>query len=96
MAATLNGKRILKEETVKLMRTNVLKPGVKVDLYGPSMEGIGFGMDFAIVMDPTAASTPQGAQLVLLGRRLRHLVLDRSHERSRLRRHDPEPERLTA
>ena len=56
----LDGKRILKEETVKLMRTNVLKPGAKVDLYGPSMEGIGFGMDFAVVMDPKIANTPQG------------------------------------
>jgi CubicO group peptidase (beta-lactamase class C family) len=56
----LNGKRILKAETVKLMRTNVLKPGVKVDLYGPNMEGVGFGMDFAIIMDPKAAETPQG------------------------------------
>jgi CubicO group peptidase (beta-lactamase class C family) len=56
----LDGKRILKPETVRLMRTNVLQPGVKVDLYGPSMEGIGFGMDFAIVMDPHAANTQQG------------------------------------
>jgi CubicO group peptidase (beta-lactamase class C family) len=56
----LDGARILKPATVKLMRTNVLKPGVKVDLYGPSMEGIGFGMDFAIVMDPKAANTAQG------------------------------------
>ncbi|HEY7797643.1 MAG TPA: serine hydrolase domain-containing protein [Hyphomonadaceae bacterium] len=56
----LNGKRILKEETVKLMRVNVLKPGVKVDLYGPSQEGVGFGMDFAIIMDPARAGTPQG------------------------------------
>jgi CubicO group peptidase (beta-lactamase class C family) len=56
----LEGNRILKPATVKLMRTNVLKPGVKVDLYGPSQEGIGFGMDFAIVMDPKAASTQQG------------------------------------
>jgi CubicO group peptidase (beta-lactamase class C family) len=56
----LDGKRILKEETVKLMRKNVLKPGVKVDLYGPNMEGIGFGMDFAIVMDPKAANSAQG------------------------------------
>ncbi|MDP3738430.1 MAG: serine hydrolase, partial [Hyphomonadaceae bacterium] len=30
------------------------------DLYGPSQEGIGFGMDFAIVMDPAAANTKQG------------------------------------
>jgi CubicO group peptidase (beta-lactamase class C family) len=56
----LNGKRILKPETVKVMYTNVLKPGVKVDLYGPSQEGIGFGMDFAIVMDPARAGTKQG------------------------------------
>jgi CubicO group peptidase (beta-lactamase class C family) len=56
----LNGKRILKADTVKLMRTNVLQPGVKVDLYGPSQEGVGFGMDFAIIMDPAAANTQQG------------------------------------
>jgi len=56
----LDGKRILKDETVKLMRTNVLPPSAKVDLYGPSQEGIGFGMDFAIVMDPQRAGTPQG------------------------------------
>jgi CubicO group peptidase (beta-lactamase class C family) len=56
----LNGKRILKAETVKLMRTNVLKPGVKVDLYGPVQEGIDFGLDFAIVQDPKAAHTAQG------------------------------------
>ena len=56
----LDGKRLLKADTIKLMRTNVLQPGVKVDLYGPSQEGIGFGMDFAIVMDPQKAATPQG------------------------------------
>jgi len=56
----LNGKRILKAETVKLMRTNVLKPGVKIDLYGPVQEGLGFGMDFAVVMDTKAANTAQG------------------------------------
>jgi len=56
----LDGKRILKADTIKLMRTNVLPPSAKVDLYGPSQEGIGFGMDFAIVMDPQKADTPQG------------------------------------
>ena len=56
----LDGKRILQAKTVELMRTNVLPPGVNVDLYGPNMGGIGFGMDFAIVMDPKAANTPQG------------------------------------
>jgi CubicO group peptidase (beta-lactamase class C family) len=55
-----NGKRFLKTSTVRLMRTNVLDKDVKVDLYGPSQEGIGFGMDFAIVMDPAKANTPDG------------------------------------
>lgn len=57
-----NGKRFIKKSTVELMRTNVLEPGVKVDLYGPSynIDGIGFGLDFAIIMDPAAAKTPEG------------------------------------
>jgi CubicO group peptidase (beta-lactamase class C family) len=53
-----NGKRFLKESTVKLMRTNVLADGVAVDTYGPPQPGLGFGLDFAIVMDPAAAKTP--------------------------------------
>ena len=55
-----NGKRFLKESTVELMRTNVLAEGVKVDVYGPGLPGIGFGLDFAIVMDPALAKTPEG------------------------------------
>jgi len=57
-----NGKRFLKKSTVELMRTNVLEPGVVVDLYGPnsSQEGVGFGLDFAIVMDPAKAKLPEG------------------------------------
>ncbi len=57
-----NGKRFLKKSTVELMRTNVLEPGVKVDLYGPTynIDGIGFGLDFAIILDPAAAKTPEG------------------------------------
>ena len=57
-----NGKRFLKASTVELMRTNVLADGVKVDLYGPSssVDGIGFGLDFAIVMDPARANTLEG------------------------------------
>jgi CubicO group peptidase (beta-lactamase class C family) len=46
--------------TVELMRTNVLAPGVMVDLYGPREDGIGFGLDFAIVLDPSKANTPRG------------------------------------
>lgn len=56
----LDGARILKPETVKLMRQNVLKDGVLVDLYGPSMQGVGFGMDVAVILDPAKAQTPQG------------------------------------
>ena len=57
-----NGRRFLKKSTVELMRTNVLEPGVKVDLYGPTynIDGIGFGLDFAIILDPAAAKTPEG------------------------------------
>ncbi len=57
-----SGKRLLKTSTVELMRTNVLEPGVTVDLYGPTynIEGIGFGLDFAIILDPAQAKTPEG------------------------------------
>jgi CubicO group peptidase (beta-lactamase class C family) len=55
-----NGKRFLKASTVQLMRTNVLVEGVAVDTFGPSLPGIGFGLDFAIVMDPAVANTSEG------------------------------------
>jgi CubicO group peptidase (beta-lactamase class C family) len=55
-----DGRRLLKSPTVELMRTNVLAEGVKVDTYGPAQDGIGFGMDFAIVLDPEAAGLPDG------------------------------------
>ena len=55
-----NGKRFLKASTVELMRTNVLAEGVLVDTFGPSQPGIGFGLDFAIVMAPAAGNTPEG------------------------------------
>jgi CubicO group peptidase (beta-lactamase class C family) len=55
-----NGRRYLKAETVKLMRTSVLQPGVMVDLYGPDQPGLGFGLDFAVIEDPSKVPTPQG------------------------------------
>jgi len=58
----LAGRRYLKPETVQLMHTNVLEPGVNVTLYSPETVGLGFGMDFAIVQDPTAAKTSQGIE----------------------------------
>jgi CubicO group peptidase (beta-lactamase class C family) len=56
----LDGARLLKPETVELMRTNVLNEGVVLDLYGPGQPGVGFGMDFAVVLDPAVAKTPLG------------------------------------
>ncbi len=56
------GRRYLKPETVQLMHTSVLEPGVNVTLYLPDTTGLGFGMDFAIVEDPAAAKTSQGVQ----------------------------------
>jgi len=56
-----NGRRYLKESSVKLMHTNVLKPGVRVALGGTNSGGLGFGLDFAIVLDQKAStkSVPQ-------------------------------------
>ena len=53
------GKRYLKADTVKLMHTNLLNPGVDVTLYSPDTRGLGFGVDFAIVMDQAANHTSQ-------------------------------------
>ena len=48
-----HGKRILKPETIELMRKNVLHmdKGVYVNFMGGG-KGIGFGLDFAVVVDP--------------------------------------------
>ena len=56
----LDGARILKPETVKLMRKSVLRPGVGVDLYGPVQKGVGFGMDFAVHETPAISGLAQG------------------------------------
>ena len=91
-----NGKRLLKASTVELMRTNVLAEGVDALRWPPprpSQPGIGFGLDFAIVMDPVAAETPTGRNTFLLGWCVRHLVLDRSDERCCRGGDDPERER---
>ncbi len=56
----LEGTRVLKPETVKLMRKSVLQPGVGVDLYGPVQKGLGFGMDFAVHERPAESGLPHG------------------------------------
>jgi CubicO group peptidase (beta-lactamase class C family) len=47
------GKRIIKPESVKLMRTNVLNKGVTVTLGGG--KGVGFGLNVAVMVDPPAS-----------------------------------------
>jgi CubicO group peptidase (beta-lactamase class C family) len=58
------GKRYLKAETVKLMQKNVLQmdKGVYVKFTGGG-KGVGFGLDFAVVVDPapTKNNMPKGS-----------------------------------
>jgi CubicO group peptidase (beta-lactamase class C family) len=56
----LDGARILQASTVALMQTNVLAEGVAVDTYGAPIPGLGFGLDFAVLLDPVAFGGPHG------------------------------------
>jgi CubicO group peptidase (beta-lactamase class C family) len=59
---TLNGKTILKEETVKLMATNQLADSVTERMWLPSKGRVGFGIDFAVRLEKAADATEkQGA-----------------------------------
>lgn len=49
---TLNNKRILKEETVKLMATNQLADSVTERMWLPSKGQVGFGINFAVRVAP--------------------------------------------
>jgi CubicO group peptidase (beta-lactamase class C family) len=51
----LDGVRLLKPETVRLMHQNALEPGVFVSMAGP---GTTFGLDFAIAGDPSTTKEP--------------------------------------
>ncbi len=59
----LDGKRIISQQSVDTMRTNNLRDGLL--LRGtdtrPGQAGQGFGVDFAVIFDPAAANSPQGA-----------------------------------
>jgi CubicO group peptidase (beta-lactamase class C family) len=57
---TLDGVRILSPTSVKLMTTNLLPPGVPMHFLQP-FEGIGYGMNVGIVLDPSHASFNCGA-----------------------------------
>ena len=59
---SLDGVQLLKPETVKLMRTNVLPEGVKLSSLGQNRgearEGIGFGLDLGLLLDAEAGGFP--------------------------------------
>jgi CubicO group peptidase (beta-lactamase class C family) len=54
------GKRYLKASTVEMMHTNVLEPDVKVRMLARDINGLGFGLGFAIIEDPTQRVGSQG------------------------------------
>jgi CubicO group peptidase (beta-lactamase class C family) len=56
----LDGARILSPNSVKLMTSNLLPAGVPVHFLQP-FEGIGYGMNVGIVLDPSHASFNGGA-----------------------------------
>ena len=59
---TLDGERLLKAETVQLMRTNVLPEGINLSSLGQNAgemrKGLGFGLDLGILFDAEAGSFP--------------------------------------
>ncbi len=59
---TLDGARLLKPETVQLMRTNVLPEGVVLSSLGQNTgearKGIGFGLDLGLLTDAEAGGFP--------------------------------------
>ncbi len=67
----LNGVRILKPETVAMMETNQVEPGVET----PNPQGgwsagngaVGFGVDVAITLDPAKMGSRQGAGSIWWG-----------------------------
>lgn len=61
------GKRYLEASTVEMMHTNVLEPGVRLRLYRQDINGLGFGLGYAIVQDPAAAKISRGLQSYFWG-----------------------------
>ncbi len=60
----LDGVRLLKPETVELMRTNVLSSDMKMSTTGNidsvDESGMGFGLDFGVIMDPEKVGIDYG------------------------------------
>lgn len=59
----LDGARILTPESIRIMRTNSLRDELLLrgTATNPGQPGQGFGVDFAVVFDPVAANSIQGA-----------------------------------
>jgi len=57
---TLDGIRVLSPTSIKLMTSNLLPPGVMVHFL-KSFEGVGYGMNMGIVLDPAHADFNGGA-----------------------------------
>lgn len=55
---TIDGVRILKPETVRLMHQNVLPKGLHVAIGSNDLRGTGFGLDFAVVEDAVGGGEP--------------------------------------
>lgn len=58
----LDGVRILKPESVRIMSTNSLTgdEDMRYGIGGPGQPGQGWGVDMAVLFDPQAAGSPQG------------------------------------
>jgi len=56
------GSCYLKPRTVEMMHTNVLEPGVTLCFYRHNINGLGFGLGYAIVQDPVIAKTSRAIQ----------------------------------
>jgi CubicO group peptidase (beta-lactamase class C family) len=54
------GRRYLKASTVELMHTQALEAGVQMLMLRRPLQGLGFGLGFAIVQDPVATKTAMG------------------------------------
>ena len=56
----LDGERILSPEAVRIMRTNSLRDGLNLrgSLTSEGSIGQGFGVDFAVIMNPVKANLP--------------------------------------
>ena len=63
----IGGVRLLSRRTVDYMTTNHLPGGVDLETFGQSgfaettFDGVGFGLGFAVVIDPAAAKVPSSA-----------------------------------